>query len=150
MKKENLKFLFIGIFLILSFITVDTIYSKKQYERESEYIKSIGLNLQGRVTKKTKFRYGHNYGVVHIKLSQSNIKNYDERKNSDRHIGFIVKDKAEIIFNSMSNLKIGDSISIYKNDFQIYRMENLVYKGSLSFAPARSFYKEYNKKHKID
>ena len=149
-QRRNLFFIVVGLVLILSFILVDTIYERENFKNEQEFIKDIGINLHGRVIEKTEFDYGHNYGVIRLELFNSNIKNYDERENQEKHIGFIKNDKAELVFNAMKDVKIGDSITISKDEYKIFRLGNLVYTNSLSLGPNNSFYLEYKRKYNTE
>ena len=141
---RNIKLLLIALPFFLIFAVFNTKYGRIQSEKEGEYIRSIGLNLQGKVIEKAEFNAGHNYGVIYLELYQSNIKLFDDRDNQEKHIGLIKNDKAEIIFNAMSQIKIGDSISIENDQYHIYRMGKLIYNWPLSLG-GDSMYRQYER-----
>jgi len=125
MKKSYQKILFVlGIPFILFIILVLVGHSKTK--NDSDYYKSIGLKLNGKIEAVKELKYGHDFGVIRIDLNYSNIIEYDKRNELKRYLGVLKNGKADLVFNSISSVKKGDSIAIDIQNYKVFRNGKLV------------------------
>jgi hypothetical protein len=125
MRKNYLKLLSLFSIPIFMFIIIGFIGFNK-IEKDSEYYKSIGLKLNGKIESIKKLTYGHDYGVISVKIYQTNLNHYDERNQLKRYFGVIKNDKADLVFNSINSIKLEDSIVIDVLRYKIFRNGKLI------------------------
>lgn len=134
MKKGNLRTL-----LILGILLIIFVFAFKSQVDASEndefYYKKIGLELSGKITSFEDLFYGHDYGVISVSIKDSNIKEYDERKNLKRFLGVIKNGQADLVFNSISKIKIGDSIVVKNRNYKVFRDSKLIIEKKLTMPP---------------
>lgn len=126
MKKENRNALlkFLGILLLFVIVLLFGLNTSK---KSREYYKKVNLNLTGKVTEiRPLTKYGHDFGVIAIDVSQSNIDFYDERKNLDKHLGVIKNKKADLVFSGISRILVGDSLVLNIQNYKVYRNGKLI------------------------
>lgn len=126
MRKGMIRFviIIIGMLVLFMFQMKSGI---KDSETDSEYYQKTNLKFNGIVKKvKPLASYKHDYGVILIDLGESNIEHYDPRENLDRFLGIIKEGKVDLVFNQISNVKIGDSIDFCVQEFKIYRKGKLI------------------------
>ena len=147
MKKNYQKILFVfgvplTLFIVLVFVGLN------KTGKDSQYYKSIGLKLNGKIESVKELRYGHNFGVISIGINYSNINEYDKRAELKRYLGVIKNGKADIVFNSINSVKIGDSIVINIEKYKIFRDGKLINENFISMPSNFIFspFREINRK----
>ncbi len=147
MKKNYQRILFVlgvptTLFIVFVFVGLN------KTEKDSQYYKSIGLRLNGKIESVKALRYGHNFGIISIGINYSNINEYDKRDELKRYLGVIKNGKANIVFNSISSVKIGDSIVINIEKYKILRDGKLIYENFIGMPSDFIFspFKEINRK----
>ena len=79
--------------------------------------------------KITKLEYGHDYGIINIKIKESNYNYYDERNEIDKFIGVIKDGEEEIVVTDISSYMLNDLYVLIENSYKIYRNDNKVKEG---------------------
>ena len=142
-KKGLIRFAIIAIGMLIFFV-FQVKSGFKATEKDSEYYQKTNLKFSGIVKKvKPLTSYGHGYGVIHINLSNSNKELYDPRDTLDRFLGVVKNEKADLVFNRISEIQIGDSIDFNIQDFMIYRNGKLIRK-SIVGMPPDDIFKPFN------
>ena len=122
--RKFLPFIFsISVFLLAAVIL------KNQIITEQQVIRELDIHLVGEVKKITKLEYGHDYGIINIKIKESNYNYYDERNKIDKFIGVIKNEKAEIVVTDISSYMVNDLYVLKENSYKIYRNDNKVKEG---------------------
>ena len=131
MKLSNKSTLLILGILLIVFV----MFFRQQVKASKDdvtYYKTANIKLNGKITAFEALKYGHNFGVISIKLDKTNTKEYDEREQRKRFLGVIKNGQADLVFNSINNVKIGDSIVVNTKDYRLYRNQKLITKNKLT------------------
>ena len=119
--RKFLPFIFsISVFLLAAVIL------KNQIITEQQVIRELDIHLVGEVKKITKLEYGHDYGIINIKIKESNYNYYDERNKIDKFIGVKKDGEAEIVVTDISSYMVNDLYVLKENNYKIYRNDNKV------------------------
>ena len=122
--RKFLPFIFsISVFLLAAVIL------KNQIITEQQVIRELDIHLVGEVKKITKLEYGHDYGIINIKIKESNYNYYDERNEIDKFIGVIKDGEEEIVVTDISSYIVNDLYVLKENSYKIYRNDNKVKEG---------------------
>ena len=134
MKLSNKSTLLIFGILLIVFV----IFFRQQVRASKDdvtYYKTANIKLNGKITAFEALKYGHNFGVISIQLNETNTQEYDEREQRKRFLGVIKNGQADLVFNSINNVKIGDSIVVNTKDYRLYRNQKLITKNKLTMPP---------------
>lgn len=148
MKKENrnalLKFLgLVFLFIVILFIGRNTT------KEHASYYNDVNLKLTGIVKEKRPLTtYGHDFGVIAVDIDTSNIAFYDERENLEKHLGVIKDKKADLVFSAISRIKIGDSLIIHTQNYEIYRNDELIKEGVIDLPRNNFIFRPFNEVNK--
>ena len=112
---------FVVISIMISIFVVSIIIDSNEYKEDNKYYKEVNLKLKGKITEVKPLTYEQNLGIIVIEITESNIQNYDERKSLKRYLGVIKNNKANLVFNSISSVKKGDSIVLNIQNYKLYR-----------------------------
>ena len=146
-KKYKLALLVFGIPFILFIILIKV--SLSENEKDSDYYKTVGLQLNGTIKTVKELKYGHDYGVISIRLKYCNIKEYDKRNELERYFGVIKKDQAEIVFNTIGSIKVGDSIAIKIEKYELFRNGKLIDKNFIGMPPSSFIFTPFKEINRI-
>jgi len=146
--KNKTKSGIIGFSVIFTVMLIIFIFLVKRgfkaTEKDSQYYQYVNLKFNGIVKKvKPLTSYGHDYGVILIEIHDSNKRNYDPRDTLERYLGVLKNKKVDLIFNRMSEVKIGDSIDFNVEKYKIYRNEELI-RESLSGMPPDDIFQPFD------
>ncbi|WP_298903452.1 hypothetical protein [uncultured Psychroserpens sp.] len=145
MKKENKKALFKFLGVVLLFITI-LVIGLNTTNQHGEYYKEVNLNFTGIIKEiKPLNKYGHGFGVIAIDIHDSNITNYDERKNLDKYLGVIKGKKADLVFSNVNLLKSGDSIVFKTQNYKIFRNGKLIKESVVDLPRTNFIFKPFTK-----
>ncbi len=139
MKKKRKIILFVFGLPLIIFIAL-VVIARNATHNDSEYYNSVGLKINGIVTDIQSLKYGHDYGIISINVSQSNVWEYDKRNQLERYLGVIKNKKAELIFNRISSTKIGDSIVLNVQDYKLFRKGKLIVENTIGMPPSNFFF----------
>ncbi|QCX38507.1 hypothetical protein FF125_08710 [Aureibaculum algae] len=138
---------FVVISIMISIFVVSIIIDSNEYKEDNKYYKEVNLKLKGKITEVKPLTYEQNLGIIVIEITESNIQNYDERKSLKRYLGVIKNNKANLVFNSISSVKKGDSIVLNIQNYKLYRNGKLIEENVIRMPP-KSFiftpFKEIN------
>jgi len=151
MKKKYKSILFaLGIPFLLFIFFIK--FGLKDTEKDSDYYKAIGLELNGTVQEVKPLNYGHGYGVISILITDSNIQKYDKRDELERYFGVIKNGQGALVFNSINSVKVGDSISIKIETYKLFRNGKLIDENFIGMPPPNFIFtpfKEISSKIKL-
>jgi hypothetical protein len=119
-------------------------------KRASEdYFKKLNLNLTGIVTDVQTVTGGN--GMLYVDIRNSNIKDYDIRKDGGYYYCVIHNGKADIITHT-SDINIGDSIIINCNKMmcKILRGDSLIRRERLHLNQFDLSFSSIKKVHRLD
>lgn len=119
------KTLTVIISVIILFIILIVI-RRNEYTKEKNYILELDLKLRGIVDKTVPLKQGHNFGVVNIDLTNSNIENYDKRGKRDKYFGVIKNNELYLAVKNISYFKKGDIYTLDGRNYSIIRNDSLV------------------------
>lgn len=146
----NKKSLLILLILFILIICVDFFTEDETYIDDQNYIKELNIDLKGKIQDIYKLKYGHNYGIITVDISESSVKKLDERKNRKRFLGFIKNKFGYFVLGTISDFQIGDSIVIKSNLYNLYRSNQEVVRDKNIILPPKDVvfrpYKEINKR----
>lgn len=152
-KKKTLKQLILMFGVIFSLFIMLAIIGFRNSAKDIKYYQEVNLNLSGIINEVRPLNsYGHDFGVISIKIIKSNIKNYDERKNLDRYLGVIKNNRAELVFESISSVMQGDSIVLNIQNYKLYRNGKLIDENIIGMPPSSLIFtpfKEVKQKFKL-
>ena len=103
---------------LVVFITTST------SKASARYFTALGLELTGIVTKKKVL--SNDSGVLCLKVSTSNIANYDIRKGIKPYYCVVKNGEAEIIEGGLSEVEVGDSVVISCRKDSVFYFRNRV------------------------
>ena len=149
MKKENKKALlkFLGVVLLFVIILIVGLNTTKQH---AKYYNEVNLKFNGIIKEiKPLNKYGHGFGVLAIELNNSNLTNYDERHNLDKHLGVIKGKKADLVFNNVSVLHSGDSIVFDVRHYKVYRNGKLITENTIELPRTNFIFSPYNEVNRL-
>jgi len=138
MKKSLLIF---GTLIIASIFWMKMV--KKTNQTDAVYYQNVGLKLNGIIKEIKPLDYGHDYGLISIKVNQTNIPEYDKRDELEKYLGVIKNDQAELVFNSVHAIEIEDSIVIKIQNYKVFRKGQLVYENVIGMPPSNFLFKTY-------
>jgi len=152
MKKETRNALLKFLGMVLLFVVL-VIVGLNTSQKHANYFQEVNLNLTGIVTEiRPLTNYGHDFGVIALDINKSNIDQYDQRDELDKHLGVIKNKKANLVFSGISRFEVGDSLILEVQDYKLYRNGTLVTENVVEI-PRNSFlfkpYKEVNRKIKL-
>ncbi|MDV7140446.1 hypothetical protein R3X28_16255 [Maribacter sp. TH_r10] len=132
-----------GSILLIFFISV--IYMSRNNGKDADYYKEVNLKMNGIITDiKPLNVYGHDYGVIDINISESNISDYDIRQEQDRYLGVIKASKASLVFGAVSQVKTGDSIVLNIQNYSIYRNKRIIRESTIGMPPKSFLFRPFN------
>ena len=88
------------------------------------------MKLSGTIITKKDFFYGHDFGFVLIDIKSSNYSNFDSRGKGDDYFFIIKQNKCVLVLSGLSEVLPGDSITVNKNKYSLYRNNKNVLKNS--------------------
>ena len=142
------RFLVLGLILVtVSFIY----YITKDASDNKKYFNDLNLNLKGEVLA-TDVQNGFNgFGIVRVKIVESNINFYDPRGKSRNYYCIIKNGFAEIYQHGISECEIGDTITVdtKKREFKIFKKDGNNVISDIVLYTNDFFYKYLQKHQKL-
>ena len=130
---------------ILIAILVATAYfycdNKREEALQKQRVTDLGLQLRGVITNKLERERGKGYGVLHVKILESNITHYDMR-GKEPYFCYINGDSA-LFYVSSRRAVVGDTIQLNTNSNYVYNT-----KGEISFTTEIITWSDYWEKVK--
>lgn len=103
MKNWKYSVLLVPLILFLAIF----LYAKKIVTADSQYISNLNLDVEGKIVEIYKLKQGHGFGIIKIKLLQSNF-DYYKPSNESRYFGLIENGFGKIVVNNVSTFNVGD------------------------------------------
>ena len=134
---------------IVAFITAVTWHQCNEANKKERYFTDLNLALKGEVLAVDLPNSSNGFGIVKVKVLETNKPYYDPRKDS-RYYYCIIKDGlAEIYQHSVSNCEPGDTITLdtWKRRFRIDKKDGKHEIQDITLYTNEFFYKYVKERH---